>query len=121
MCCLLAPSPPKPAPHPHPSSLAPHPDPDLLSTFRLESYYPQLIQAAFCPDVPSPSLHFYCQALLNSLGFLCFVFPIVQILPCKGARGSWRLTVEAKFPLSLFVSNSTLFLLTRSSPLDLQM
>lgn len=78
MCCPLAPSPRKPAPNPHPAQ---------LSTLRLESYCPQLVQAAFCPDLPSSSLHFYCQALL-SLGFLCFVFPVVQILSYRGAPGS---------------------------------
>lgn len=71
----------------HPLPPNPHPNHTPPPTLRLESYCPQLVQAAFCPSFPSSSLHFYCQALL-SLGFLCFAFPVVRILPCKGAPGS---------------------------------
>ena len=93
-----------------------------LSIPRLESCCLHLVQAAFLSSLLLFLSPFFIVSLY--LGVLCFVFfcfAIVQILPCKGALGSWRCTTQVESSPSFSVGDSILFLLIGSSSLDLPM
>lgn len=72
------------------------------------------------PSLPL-SIIFIVSLYLGALCFVFFCFPIVQILPCKGALGSWRCTAEVESSPSFSFGDSILFLLVGSSSLDLPM
>lgn len=71
--------------HPPPSPLFPRPPPhpDLLSTLRLESYCPQLVQAAFCPDVPLPPSIFTVRLYFAAWGFFVLFSPLSRFCLAK--------------------------------------